>query len=86
MVRVATDADRAAIKALQYVLQRKDEVSYMATLVRPEDAARVLERLQHFGDWAERRYEQLGQGRSAAVATPQRVNSTHRPGAAGHRA
>ena len=58
-VRVDTDADRAAVKALRYVLQRKDEVSYMATLVRPEDAARVLERLQHFGDRAERRYERL---------------------------
>lgn len=60
VVRVATDADRAAVKALRYVLQRKDEVSYTATLVRPDDAARVLERLQRFGDWAERRYEQLG--------------------------
>jgi hypothetical protein len=60
VVRMASDADRAAVKALRYVLQRKDEVSYTATLVRPDDAARVLERLQHFGNWAERRYEQLG--------------------------
>ena len=60
VVRIATDADRAAVKALRYVLQRKDEVSYTTTLVRAEDAARLLERLQQFGDWAERRYEQLG--------------------------
>ncbi len=60
VVRVASDADRAAVKALRYVLQRKDEVSYTTTLVRPDDAARVLERLQQFGDWAERRYAQLG--------------------------
>jgi len=60
VVRVAGDADRVAVKALRYVLQRKDEVSYTTTLVRPDDAARVLERLQQFGDWAERRYEQLG--------------------------
>lgn len=60
VVRIGTDADRAAIKALRYVLQRKDEVSYMATLMRPDDAARVLERLQQFGDWAEHRYAQLG--------------------------
>jgi hypothetical protein len=60
VVRIASEADRSAVKALRYVLQRKDEVSYMATLVRPEDAARVLERLQQFGDWTERRYEQLG--------------------------
>ncbi len=59
VVRIATDADRAAINALRYVLQRKDEVSYMATLVRPNDAARVLDRLQRFGDWAEHRYAQL---------------------------
>jgi hypothetical protein len=59
-VRVHTDADRAAVKALRYVLQRKDEVSYMATLVRPDDAARVLDRLLLFADWAEQRYEQLG--------------------------
>ena len=59
-VRIASDADRAAVKALRYVLQRKDEVSYTATLVRPDDVARVLERLQLFGDWAGRRYEQLG--------------------------
>ncbi len=60
VVRIATDADRAAIKALRYVLQRKDEVSYTTTLVRPDDAVRVLERSQQFGNWAERRYEQLG--------------------------
>lgn len=60
VVRLSGDDDRAAVKALRYVLQRKDEVSYAATLVRPDDAARVLERLQQFGDWAERRYEQLG--------------------------
>jgi len=60
VVRIATDGDRAAVKALRYVLQRKDEVSYTSTLVRPEDAERMLERLQQFGDWAERRYEQLG--------------------------
>jgi hypothetical protein len=60
VVRISSDADRAAVKALRYVLQRKDEVSYTTTLVRPDDAARVLERLQQFGDWAERRYEQLG--------------------------
>lgn len=60
VLRIATDGDRAAVKALRYVLQRKDEVSYSTTLVRAEDAGRVLERLQQFGDWAERRYEQLG--------------------------
>jgi hypothetical protein len=59
-IRIHGDADRAAVKALRYVLQRKDEVSYMANLVRPDDAARVLERLLTFADWAERRYEQLG--------------------------
>jgi hypothetical protein len=32
----------------------------MANLVRPEDAARVLERLLTFADWAERHNEQLG--------------------------
>lgn len=60
VVRIATDADRAAVTALRHVLQREDEVSSLATLVRPDDAARVLERLQQFGDWAERRYERLG--------------------------
>lgn len=60
VVRVATDADRAAVKALRYVLQRKDEVSYTATLVRSDDATWVLERLQTFGDWAESRHAQLG--------------------------
>lgn len=59
LVRLATDTDRAAMKAPDSVLQRKDEVSYMARLVRPEDAARVLERGQRFGDWTERRHEQL---------------------------
>ncbi len=59
VVRVASDTDRAAVKALRYVLQREDEVSYTTTLVRPDDAARVLERLQQFGDRAEGRYEEL---------------------------
>jgi hypothetical protein len=59
-VRIHGAADVAAVKALRYVLQRKDEVSYTATLVRAEDAARVLEKLQQFGDWAESRFEQLG--------------------------
>lgn len=58
-VRIHDQADRAALKALRYVLQRKDEVSYTTTLVRPDDAARVLERLAVFGDWAERRYDEL---------------------------
>lgn len=59
VVRVAGDADRSAVKAFRYVLQRKDEVSYTTTLVRPDDAARVLERPQLFGDWAEHRYAHL---------------------------
>jgi hypothetical protein len=59
VVCVASDTDRAAVKALRYVLQREDEVSYTTTLVRPDDAARVLERLQQFGDRAEGRYEEL---------------------------
>ena len=59
-VRIHGEADRAAVKALRYVLQRKDEVSYMANLVRADDAARVLERLLEFADWAERRSEQFG--------------------------
>ena len=59
VIRVTAEDDRAAIKALRYVLQRKDEVSYMATLVRGDDALLILERLCRFGDWAERRYAQL---------------------------
>lgn len=58
-VRIHGDADAAAVKALRYILQRKDEVSYAANLVRPEDAARLLAKLRAFTDWAEQRYEQL---------------------------
>lgn len=59
VVRVTSDADRAAVRAFRYVLQREDEVSYAATLVRATDAARVLERLQHFADWVEQRYARM---------------------------
>ena len=58
VVRVARDAGRAAVKALRYVLQRKDEVSYIATVGRPNESEQVLERLQQFGDRAERPHDQ----------------------------
>jgi len=54
-----TDADRAALRDLRYVLQRKDEVSYTANLVSSHDATLILSKLRSFANWAETRYSAL---------------------------
>lgn len=58
-IQMHGDEDRRAISALRYFLQRKDEVSYTANLVRAEDARLILEKLASFAGWAESRFEQL---------------------------
>lgn len=59
-ILVRSMEDKRAINALRYILQRKDEVSYTANLVRADDAHRILEKLASFASWAEARFEQLG--------------------------
>lgn len=58
-VAIDTDADRAAVKALRYILQRKDEVSYTANLVDDDDARQLLRKLAAFADWVEQRYARM---------------------------
>ena len=58
-IPVRTADDKRAVKELRAILQQKDEVSYTARLVRREDAARMLERLNGFAAWAEIRYAGL---------------------------
>lgn len=52
-------ADKAALKALRAVLQRKDEVSYTRTRLDHDAAAHMLARLVTFARWAEARVDAL---------------------------
>jgi hypothetical protein len=54
-----TPDDKTAQKAFQALLNRKDEVSYADDLVTDLDAERLLDRLDLFAAWAERRYDAL---------------------------
>lgn len=58
-VRIASDRDKRALRDLRAILQRKDEVSCTAKLVRKEEAKRMMERLDGFAEWAESRYSGL---------------------------
>jgi len=56
VVAIRTPDDKAALKALQAVLNRKDEVSYADDLVGEFDAREMMARLDTFAAWADRRY------------------------------
>jgi len=56
VVAIRTRDDKAALKALQAVLNRKDEVSYADDLVGEFDAREMMARLDTFAAWADRRY------------------------------
>jgi hypothetical protein len=58
-LRIATDADRTAIRAIRVLLLRKDEISYTTTLLKQADSAQMVARLATFADWAESRYAAL---------------------------
>lgn len=50
-----TDSDRAALKDLRYILQRKDDASYTANHVSAHEADLIVSKLRSFASWAETR-------------------------------
>ena len=61
-VKIQTAEDKAAMRAFQTLLGRKDEVSYMQILVNNHEAGVLLEKLQTFARWAEKTFRNLQKG------------------------
>ena len=59
VLALRSNDDKAAHKAFQALLNRKDEVSYADDLVTDLDAHALRARLQVFAAWAEQRYDAL---------------------------
>jgi hypothetical protein len=51
--------DKAALRAFQTILNRKDAVSYLDDIVDDAEAAALLERLGAFSRWAEKTFADL---------------------------
>ena len=59
IVPVRTAADKAAIRAFQAILNRKDEVSYADDILDESEAAALLDRLRIFARWAESTFQDI---------------------------
>lgn len=59
VVPIRTPADKAAVRAFQSILNRKDEVSYADDLIDKVAAAALLERLQKFAHWVETTFQEI---------------------------
>jgi hypothetical protein len=59
VVPIRTTDDKAAIRAFQAILNRKDEVSYADDLLDESEAASLLERLRIFARWADKTFLDL---------------------------
>lgn len=54
--------DKAAMRAFEVILSRKDEVSYMQDLLSQREAAVLLDKLHSFARWAEKTFRNLQAG------------------------
>jgi hypothetical protein len=59
VVPIRSVEEKAAMRAFQTILNRKDEVSYLDELVDESDALNLLERLAVFSRWAEKAFQDL---------------------------
>lgn len=64
VVPIRTAEDKAAIRALQAILNRKDEVSYADDILDASEAAALLERLGRFARWADKTFKDVQKRRS----------------------
>jgi len=62
VVPIRSVEDRAAMRAFEVILSRKDEVSYMQDLLSQREAAVLLDKLRSFARWAERTFRNLQAG------------------------
>ncbi len=58
---IRTTEDKAAIRAFQAILNRKDEVSYADDILDESEAAALLERLRTFARWADKTFQDIKQ-------------------------
>lgn len=56
VVPIRTTEDKAAMRAFQAILNRKDEVSYADDILDAREAAALLERLGRFARWADKTF------------------------------
>lgn len=59
VVPIRTVEDKAAIRAFQAILNRKDEVSYADDILDAPEAAALLERLGKFARWADKTFKDI---------------------------
>ncbi len=59
VIPIRTVEDKAALRAFQTILNRKDAVSYLDDVVDEEEATSLLERLGAFLRWAEKTFADL---------------------------
>lgn len=61
VVPIRTTEDKAAIRAFQAILNRKDEVSYTGDILDEAEAAALLHRLRAFARWADKTFQDIRQ-------------------------
>lgn len=61
VVPIRTTEDKAAIRAFQAILNRKDEVSYTGNILDELEVAALLDRLRTFARWADRKFQDIRQ-------------------------
>ena len=61
VVPIRTAEDKAAIRAFQAILNRKDEVSYADDIIDESEAAALLERLRTFARWTDKTFRDIKQ-------------------------
>ncbi len=59
IVPIRSTEDKAAMRAFEVILSRKDEVSYMQDLLSQREAAVLLDKLHSFARWAEKTVRNL---------------------------
>lgn len=58
-IPIRSTEDKAALRAFQVILNRKDEVSYAGEIMDEDEVSALLGKLQLFARWAENRVEDL---------------------------
>lgn len=59
VIPIRTTEDKAALRAFQAILNRKDEVSYADDILDASEAEALLERLGKFAHWAEKTFKDI---------------------------
>ena len=62
MVPIRSAEDKAAMRAFEAILSRKDEVSYLQDLLSEREAAALLDKLHSFARWTEKIFRTLEEG------------------------